>query len=44
MRSIDLNCDCGESYGAYVMGDDAAMLEIVTSANVACGFTAATPR
>ena len=43
MRSIDLNCDCGESYGAYVMGDDAAMLEIVTSANVACGFHGGDP-
>jgi 5-oxoprolinase (ATP-hydrolysing) subunit A len=43
MRSIDLNCDCGESYGAYVMGDDAAMLGIVTSANVACGFHGGDP-
>jgi 5-oxoprolinase (ATP-hydrolysing) subunit A len=43
MRSIDLNCDCGESYGAYVMGDDDAMLEIVTSANVACGFHGGDP-
>lgn len=38
MRSLDLNCDCGEGYGAYTAGDDAAMLDIVTSANVACGF------
>ncbi len=43
MPSIDLNCDCGESFGAYVMGDDAAMLEIVTSANVACGFHGGDP-
>jgi 5-oxoprolinase (ATP-hydrolysing) subunit A len=43
MRSIDLNCDCGESYGAYAMGDDAAMLAIVTSANVACGFHGGDP-
>jgi 5-oxoprolinase (ATP-hydrolysing) subunit A len=43
MPSIDLNCDCGESFGAYVMGDDAAMLDIVTSANVACGFHAGDP-
>jgi 5-oxoprolinase (ATP-hydrolysing) subunit A len=35
---IDLNSDMGESYGAWTMGDDAAMLSIVTSANVACGF------
>lgn len=43
MRSVDLNCDCGESFGAYRMGDDAAMLDIVTSANVACGFHAGDP-
>jgi UPF0271 protein len=35
---IDLNADMGESYGAWTLGDDAAMLAIVTSANVACGF------
>lgn len=35
---IDLNSDMGESYGAWKMGDDPAMLKIVTSANVACGF------
>ncbi len=35
---IDLNSDMGESFGAWKMGEDAAMLEIVTSANVACGF------
>jgi 5-oxoprolinase (ATP-hydrolysing) subunit A len=43
MHSIDLNCDCGESFGAYVIGDDAAMLNIVTSANVACGFHGGDP-
>jgi UPF0271 protein len=43
MRSIDLNCDCGESFGVYRMGDDAAMLGLVTSANVACGFHAGDP-
>jgi UPF0271 protein len=37
---VDLNSDMGESFGAWKMGDDAAMLEIVTSANVACGFHA----
>jgi UPF0271 protein len=37
---IDLNADLGESYGSWVRGDDEAMLEIVTSANVACGFHA----
>ena len=43
MRAVDLNCDCGEGFGAYAMGDDAAMLDIVTSANVACGFHAGDP-
>lgn len=40
MPRIDLNSDLGEGYGAWKMGDDAAMLEIVSSANVACGFHA----
>lgn len=43
MRNIDLNSDCGESFGVYKMGDDAAMLDIVTSANVACGFHGGDP-
>ncbi|SOE51990.1 Lactam utilization protein LamB [plant metagenome] len=43
MRSIDLNSDLGESFGAWAMGDDATMLGIVTSANVACGFHAGDP-
>lgn len=43
MQSVDLNCDCGESFGAYVMGNDAAMLKTVTSANVACGFHGGDP-
>jgi 5-oxoprolinase (ATP-hydrolysing) subunit A len=43
MRNIDLNCDCGEGFGPYRMGDDAAMLDIVTSINVACGFHAGDP-
>ncbi|MGL5865748.1 MAG: LamB/YcsF family protein [Dermatophilaceae bacterium] len=38
--TVDLNADLGESFGAWVLGDDAAMLDIVTSANVACGFHA----
>lgn len=38
--AIDLNCDCGESFGNWQMGDDAAMLQVVTSANIACGFHA----
>lgn len=40
---IDLNSDLGESFGAWAMGEDAAMLDVVTSANVACGFHAGDP-
>ncbi|WP_323017249.1 5-oxoprolinase subunit PxpA [Castellaniella sp.] len=40
---MDLNSDLGESFGAWTMGDDASMLDIVTSANVACGFHAGDP-
>jgi 5-oxoprolinase (ATP-hydrolysing) subunit A len=43
MLTIDLNADLGEGFGAYRCGDDAAMLDIVTSANVACGFHAGDP-
>jgi 5-oxoprolinase (ATP-hydrolysing) subunit A len=39
-RTVDLNSDMGESFGAWSMGDDAAMLSIVSSANVACGWHA----
>ena len=35
---IDMNCDMGESYGAWTMGNDAAVLQYVSSANIACGF------
>ncbi|MDN4616257.1 5-oxoprolinase subunit PxpA [Leifsonia sp. F6_8S_P_1B] len=42
-RSVDLNSDLGEAFGAWGMGDDAAMLRVVTSANVACGFHAGDP-
>ena len=41
--SIDLNCDMGESYGAWVMGNDAAVLRYVSSANIACGFHGGDP-
>jgi UPF0271 protein len=41
--AVDLNSDMGEGFGVYALGDDAAMLEIVTSANVACGFHAGDP-
>lgn len=40
---IDLNSDLGESFGAWRMGEDATMLKIVSSANVACGFHAGDP-
>ena len=40
---VDLNADMGESFGPWKMGDDAALLDIVTSANVACGFHAGDP-
>ena len=40
---IDMNCDMGESYGAWTMGNDAAVLQYVSSANIACGFHAGDP-
>ena len=40
---MDVNSDLGESYGVWQLGDDDAMLDIVTSANVACGFHAGDP-
>ncbi|MEW9306570.1 LamB/YcsF family protein [Labrys neptuniae] len=43
LHHIDLNSDLGESFGAWRMGDDEAMLAIVSSANVACGFHAGDP-
>ncbi|SIQ48561.1 UPF0271 protein [Rhizobium sp. RU35A] len=43
MAAIDLNSDLGESYGAWRMGQDEAMLAIVSSANIACGFHAGDP-
>ncbi|MDR5653514.1 LamB/YcsF family protein [Ruixingdingia sedimenti] len=43
MAKIDLNSDLGESFGPWPMGDDVAMLGIVTSANIACGFHAGDP-
>uniref|UniRef100_UPI0012F6DF12 LamB/YcsF family protein n=1 Tax=Nocardia araoensis TaxID=228600 RepID=UPI0012F6DF12 len=41
--ALDLNSDLGEGFGPWTMGDDAAMLDIVTSANIACGFHAGDP-
>lgn len=43
MTTIDLNCDLGESFGAYKMGNDDEILPFVTSINVACGFHAGDP-
>lgn len=41
--SLDLNADLGESYGAWVMGNDDAILPLITSANIACGYHAGDP-
>jgi 5-oxoprolinase (ATP-hydrolysing) subunit A len=43
MHVVDLNCDMGESFGAYKMGRDEEILDYVTSANIACGFHAGDP-
>ncbi len=43
MTRVDLNADMGESFGPWVMGDDLSLLDIVTSANIACGFHAGDP-
>lgn len=43
MKTIDLNCDMGESFGAWKMGADAEIMPLVTSANIACGFHAGDP-
>ena len=43
MKKIDLNCDMGDSYGAWKMGADADVMPFITSANVACGFHAGDP-
>ncbi|MCA1785866.1 MAG: LamB/YcsF family protein, partial [Desulfobacteraceae bacterium] len=40
MKHIDLNCDMGESFGAYTIGMDAEVMDHITSANIACGFHA----
>ena len=43
MTTIDLNCDMGESFGAYTVGDDEAVMPSITSANVACGYHGGDP-
>jgi UPF0271 protein len=42
-RSVDLNSDMGESFGPWPMGNDSALLDVITSANIACGFHAGDP-
>lgn len=41
--AVSINCDMGESFGLYRMGDDAALMPLITVANVACGFHASDP-
>lgn len=43
MASIDLNCDMGESFGAFIIGQDEALMEFVSSVNIACGFHGGDP-
>lgn len=43
MPSVDINCDMGESFGAWTMGNDAELMEYISSANIACGFHAGDP-
>lgn len=43
MRAVDLNADLGEGFGQWALGDDDALLDVVTSANAACGFHAGDP-
>jgi UPF0271 protein len=43
MNTVDLNADLGEGFGSWTMADDNALLDVVTSANVACGFHAGDP-
>lgn len=43
MLSIDLNCDMGESFGAYMIGDDERLMDLVSSVNIACGFHGGDP-
>ena len=43
MKRVDLNCDLGESFGAYTLGMDGEVIRHITSANVACGFHASDP-
>lgn len=43
MYKVDLNCDMGESFGLYELGNDEELMQLITSANIACGFHAGDP-
>ncbi len=43
MKTIDLNCDMGEGFGVYTLGDDEKIMPLISSANIACGFHASSP-
>ena len=43
MAKIDLNCDLGESFGAYSIGMDAEVIPLISSCNIACGYHASDP-
>ena len=43
MNSVDLNCDMGEAYGQWPMGNDRELMPLISSANIACGFHAGDP-
>ncbi|QKO13385.1 hypothetical protein HAT91_01743 [Dickeya solani] len=43
MMKIDVNADMGEGFGVYQLCDDAALMQVVSSANIACGFHAGDP-
>ena len=43
MTIIDINCDMGESFGAYTIGADEEMMDLISSANIACGMHAGDP-
>jgi UPF0271 protein len=42
-HTLDINCDMGESYGAWTIGNDSAVMPLITSANIACGFHGGDP-
>lgn len=43
MSSIDINCDLGESFGQFIMGNDDAVFPYISSCNIACGFHGGDP-